>query len=258
MILAIDIGNTQTLFALYEGKEMLGQWRLATDPRRSADEFTIWLEQFLARIGKQAQDFCHVVIACVVPQSMFAITQAIKSLCKVEPLHIDSALMQKIGLTIKTERPEEVGADRLINAFSAWERFKEAAIVIDFGTATTFDVVDAEGAYCGGVISPGINLSLEALHRAAAKLPNIAVSKPTHVIGRTTVDAMQAGIYFGYLGLIERVLLEIQREMSQKPVIVATGGLAALFNAATPMIGHLLPDLTMDGLRLTAEAYWKI
>lgn len=259
MMLAIDIGNTQSLFALYDKDERLGQWRLATDPRRSTDEFTIWLEQFLSRVNRKANECSHVVIACVVPQSLFAITQAIKQLCGVTPLQIDSELMQSIGMSIQMERPDEVGADRLINALGAIQKVgKGPAIVVDFGTATTFDVISKDGAYQGGVIAPGINLSLEALHRAAAKLPNIGISKPTKVMGRTTIEAMQAGIYFGYLGLIERILLEIQAEIEQKATVIATGGLASLFAPATESIDMHEPDLTMEGLCLAAKKYWKL
>ena len=257
MILAVDIGNTQTLFALFRGDDVVGQWRLASDPRRSADEFDFWMRQFLERSQIDASAVTQAVVASVVPQSTFSITKAIMQLCGCDPLHISSDVMQQIGLQIDMSQPQEVGADRLINALAAWEQVKNSAIVLDFGTATTFDVINEHGAYCGGVICPGINLSLDALHRAAAKLPTIGIAKPNKAIGGNTVEAMQAGIYYGYLGLIERVLTEIQQEMGGAPSVLATGGLGSLFAPATTMIQAYVPDLTLTGLRLTAQRFAK-
>ncbi len=256
MILAIDIGNTHTIFALYDGSDMLGKWRLATDYRRTADEFILWIERFLARIKQQPVALTQVVLSCVVPQTMYAITSAIKENWQLKPLIIDSSVMASIGLQIKTERPDEVGADRMINALAVWDMFRQAAIIVDFGTATTFDVIDECGAYCGGVIAPGINLSLEALHRAAAQLPDVAIMKPSQAIGRSTEQAMQSGIFYGYLGLIERIIDEIRAEMPCDIMqIIATGGLAGLFYDYSNNINHIIPDLTMNGLRIAAQKY---
>jgi type III pantothenate kinase len=154
---------------------------------------------------------------------------------------------------MKMERPQEVGADRLVNAVAAWHKHQRSLIIVDFGTATTFDVVDSEGSYIGGVIAPGVNLSLEALHRAAAKLPNVAVERPARVIGRETVSAMQSGIYFGYVGLIEGIVARIREEYGAPMRVIATGGLAPLFAKATPVINALEPDLIIEGLRLIHE-----
>ncbi len=253
MILTIDIGNTDTLFALFEGKICRGEWRLATQAKRTADEYTIWLSHFLNHAGLQAGGIKTAVISCVVPRSLFSITQMVERMLGKPPLIVTRALMERIGMKVATDRPDEVGADRMINALAAWYRFHNAAVIVDFGTATTFDVVNAEGAYVGGVIAPGINLSLEALHLAAAKLPNIAVQRPQKAIGTTTETAMQAGIYFGYLGLVERIITEVKSEMITTPIVLATGGLGGLFSKATPLIDHYLPDLTVEGLRLTAE-----
>jgi type III pantothenate kinase len=254
MILTIDIGNTDTMFALFEGNICKGEWRLATQPKRTADEYTIWLRHFLTDAGLNAAAIKTAIISCVVPRALFSISRMVENLLKKPPLVITRQLMEQVGMRVVTERPDEVGADRMINALAAWHQFKQPAIIIDFGTATTFDVVNNQGDYCGGVIAPGINLSLEALHQAAAKLPNIAVQKPMKAIGTTTETAMQAGIYFGYLGLIERIVAEIKKEMQGcNPVVLATGGLGGLFSKATPLIDHYLPDLTVEGLRLTAE-----
>lgn len=253
MILTIDIGNTDTLFALFEDKECKGEWRLATQPKRTADEYSIWLSHFLNNAGLKATNIKTAIISCVVPRALFSISRMVENLLQKTPLVVTRQLMEQVGMRVGTDRPDEVGADRMINALAAWHRYHQAAIIVDFGTATTFDVVDAAGVYIGGVIAPGINLSLEALYQAAAKLPNIAVQKPSKAIGTTTETAMQAGIYYGYLGLIERVVTEIKGEMKTKPIVLATGGLGGLFSKATPLIDSYLPDLTVEGLRLTAE-----
>lgn len=256
MILTIDIGNTDTMFAVFDGTTLRGEWRLATQAKRTADEYFVWLNHFFAMSDLKPAAITKAVIACVVPRSLFPLTQMVEKLTGKPPIVVNRRIMAEIGLKIDTDRPDEVGEDRMINALAAWHRLKKPAIIVDFGTATTFDVVKGEGIYCGGVIAPGINLSLEALHQAAAKLPNVAVNHPQRAIGRTTEQAMQSGIYFGYLGLIERIILEIKTEMQEESLIVlATGGLGRLFSKATPVINEYIPDLTMEGLRLTAELY---
>jgi type III pantothenate kinase len=161
----------------------------------------------------------------------------------------DPRLKLKTGITVKTDNPSEVGADRLVNAFAAWRRFKASMIVIDFGTATTFDVVSAQGDYLGGVIAPGVNLSLDALHRAAAKLPNVAIQPPDKVIGTNTIGAMQSGIYYGYAGMVESVTAKIKKEFGAPMKVIATGGLASLYAKACPAIEQVDPDLTITGLK---------
>lgn len=254
MILAVDIGNTNTCFALYRGQECLGQWRLSTNRLRTADEFTLWLENFLARQKVAAADIAQSIVATVVPSCQFAILSSLEQLTGKKPALITAELMESLKVQVKTDNPKEVGADRLINAYAAWQQYQQPVIVLDFGTATTFDVADAQGAYCGGVIAPGINLSLEALHRAAARLPSVEIVRPAKAIGTNTETAMQAGIYFGYLGMIERIVAEIRAEMQAKPVVIATGGLAPLFAKNTAAIDHLDADLTMRGLLLVAMA----
>ena len=160
-----------------------------------------------------------------------------------------------LGMVIKTDNPAEVGEDRVINAMAAFARCSGEAIIIDFGTATTFDVVDEQGAYCGGVIAPGINLSLDALQKAAARLPNIAIKKPQKVVGTSTVEAMQSGLYYGYLGLIERIVTEIRQQTGMQGRVLATGGLAPLFAAASETIDELVENLTLEGLNLFAQRY---
>jgi type III pantothenate kinase len=253
MILVVDVGNTNTVLAVFDKGVVVGQWRMSTFANRTRDEYALWFTHFLAQKNIQCAAIKHSVLASVVPQTHFAITHVLKDLFGEAPLVVTGETIRKAGMTLEVDHPEEVGADRVINALAAYERTKGETIVIDFGTATTFDVVSAKGAYCGGVIAPGINLSLEALQRAAAKLPNVAVGKPTRATGRNTVEAMQSGIYYGYLGLIERIVKEIRAETGMKGQVLATGGLAPLFAAATSTIDALVPDLTIEGLYLFAQ-----
>lgn len=254
-ILTVDIGNTNTCFAVFDGDECIGQWRLSTNRLRTADEFTLWIENFLVRMSIPLHRLAQSIVACVVPSCRYSILQALGKLLGHEPLLVTAELMLELGMQVKLETPSEAGADRLINAYAAYHRFgRKPVIVLDFGTATTFDVANAEGDYCGGVIAPGVNLSLEALHRAAARLPSVEIAKPKTVIGRTTETAMQAGLYYGYLGMVERIAEQIRQELSQEASVVATGGLAPLFASNTKAIDHLDQDLTMQGLRLVAQA----
>ena len=254
MILAVDIGNTNTGFALFQGKQCVGQWSLSTNRLRTADEFTLWLENFLKRLKVEPEQVSQSIVACVVPSCRFAILTALTNLTKAEPLLITAELMRKVGVEVKLDNPQEVGADRLINAYAAWQNYQQPTVVLDFGTATTFDVADENGAYIGGVIAPGINLSLEALHRAAAKLPSVEITHPAKAIGTSTETAMQSGLYFGYLGMIERIVREIQKELSLTPKVIATGGLAPLFAKNSAVIDELDSDLTLRGLHLVAKA----
>jgi type III pantothenate kinase len=247
MLLAIDSGNTNIVFAVYDGEERRGEWRAASDAKRTADEYGVWLNQLMAIDGLARDDITDAIIATVVPETLFSL----KSLCRKyfasDPLIVGDPSVD-IGVGVLVSAPDEVGADRLINAAAAHWRYSGPLIVIDFGTATTFDVVDAEGNYFGGVIAPGINLSLDALHMAAAKLPRIAVQRPESVIGKRTVPAMMSGVYWGYVGLIEGLLSRIEAEFGSPMAVVATGGLAPLFAEATESIQHLDPDLTLRGL----------
>ncbi len=248
MLLAIDVGNTNTVFAVFAGDTLKGQWRMATDARRTADEYAVWLLQLMALEKIVIGDIRAVILGSVVPQTNFSFRQLAKKYFHTDLLVVGDPAV-RLGIEAVIDRPSEVGADRLVNALAAWSRYKKPLIVVDFGTATTFDVVNAKGDYIGGVISPGINLSLEALHRAAAKLPNVAVQRPEKVIGTATVPAMQSGIYFGYVGLIEGIIKRIEEEFGATMEVIATGGLSPLFARATSAIQHLEPDLTIFGLK---------
>jgi len=247
MLLAIDSGNTNIVFALFDGEAIRGEWRSSTTTDRTADEFGVWLTQLMAMEGIDRKQVDACIIASVVPAVMFNLKQLCRRYFGCEALVVGEEGVD-LGLNVLLDRPEEVGADRLVNAVAAHKFYKGPLIVIDFGTATTFDVVDGNGNYCGGAISPGINLSLEALHAAAAKLPRVAIGRPRTVIGKATVPAMRSGIYWGYVGLIEGLVSRIVKEFGQKMTVVATGGLAPLFAEATPVIDHLQGDLTLRGL----------
>lgn len=249
MLLAVDIGNTNTVFAVFDGEELRGQWRMATIRHRTADEYFVWLTHVIQEAGITMKAIDGAIIATVVPETQFAITQLCKKYFHIEqPLMIGEPTV-KLGIEVLLERPDEVGADRLVNAIEAWQRYHAPLIVIDFGTATTFDVVNAKGAYIGGVIAPGVNLSLEALHQAAAKLPSIRIRTPEKVIGTSTVSAMESGVYFGYVGLIEGIVSRIVKEFGAPMKVIATGGLAPLYSRATPLIEETVEDLTIFGLQ---------
>ncbi len=247
MLLAIDSGNTNIVFAIFDGEKIAGQWRSSTATMRTSDEYAVWLTQLMATEDRKPADIDAAIIASVVPEALFHLKSLCRDYFNSDPMVVGEEGVDP-GLEVHVDRPEEVGADRLVNAVAAHRLFEGPLIVIDFGTATTFDLVDAEGAYCGGAIAPGINLSLEALHLAAAKLPRIAIRNPGSVIGKTTVSAMQSGIYWGYVALIEGMIARMTEEFGQPTTVVATGGLAPLFNDATDRIKHLVPDLTLQGL----------
>jgi len=246
MLLAIEQGNTNTLFAVHDGQSWTAQWRAATDPQRTADEYGVWLHQLLSMRDLAMADIDDCIISSVVPQSVFNLRNLSRRYLKVEPLVVGENA--DLGITIRIEKPSEAGADRLVNAIGGYLRYGGPLILIDSGTATTFDVVGADGAFEGGVISPGINLSMQALHSAAARLPRVAIAKPAHVIGKGTVEAMQSGVFWGYVALIEGLIERIKREYPAPLQVIATGGVASLFEGATDRIDAFDPDLTLRGL----------
>jgi len=250
MLLVIDAGNTNIVFAVHDSDLWRGVWRIRTDAQRTSDEYAVWLNSLLTLSELRREQISGAVIGTVVPAALYHLRRLCRDWFHVEPLVARAAL--DWGFEIKVDQPNEVGADRLLNAMAGHQQFGGPMIVVDFGTATTFDVVDATGAYLGGVICPGINLSIEALHQAAARLPRIGIGRPQSVIGRSTVPAMQSGIYWGYVGLIEGLLTRIKSEFGSPMKVVATGGLAPLFAEGTLMIEHIEPDLTLDGLRMLA------
>lgn len=249
MLLAIDIGNTNIVFALCDEDVTHAEWRIRTDAHRTADEYAVWLFSLMEHQGHVCSSITDAIISSVVPDANFSIKTFVRHYLKCEPKLIANGDVQ-LGMKVLINHPRELGADRLLNAFAAWQTWKRPLIVIDFGTATTFDVVSAAGDYVGGVIAPGINLSLEALQRAAAKLTGISIAHPDKVVGTDTTAAMQSGIYYGYAGLIEGIVTRIAAERNETMQVIATGGLAPLYADATSVIHHVDADLTIRGLRL--------
>ncbi|HEX9462014.1 MAG TPA: type III pantothenate kinase [Alphaproteobacteria bacterium] len=247
MLLVINSNNTNTVFGAFDGETRRAAWRISTDPRRTADEYAVWLTHLMALEGLKFADIDGVVLSNVVPQASFNLVSLCRRYFKSEPVAVGD-LAVKIGFQVKLDRPEEAGADRLANAAGARNRYKMPGIVVDLGTATTFDVIDEAGNYCGGAIAPGINLAFEALYMGAAKLPRIEIRRPAQVIGKTTVGAMQTGIFWGYIGLIEGLVSRIEAEWGRKMTVIGTGGLVPLVADATPCIQHVDIDLTLKGL----------
>jgi len=246
MLLAIDVGNTNTVFALYRERELVGQWRLSTNRDRTAEEYAAALIQLMRLKGFSHEQVGAIVISSVVPQAVIGLRWMGRDFFGCRAFVVGEDLDYPIKINLNN--PYEVGADRVVNAVAAAKRYKPPMVIVDFGTATTFDVVNDEGSYCGGAIAPGINLSLEALHLAAAKLPRIAVEPPESVIGTSTISAMQSGVFWGYVGLIEGLVGRIRAEYGQPMAVIATGGMAPLFAKRCPVLQHIDRDLTMAGL----------
>jgi type III pantothenate kinase len=247
MLLAIDVGNTNIVFALYAGNIQKGMWRCMTESARTSDEYLAFLSQHFELKNLKVADVTDVIVSSVVPDVDFSIEKLARDGFGIGALFVGRDT-PNLGIDIKIDRPAELGADRLVNTFAVHRVYQCAAIVIDFGTATTFDVVDAQGAFCGGVIAPGPNLSMEALYMAAAKLPRVGVEKPRAAIAKNTVEAMRSGVFWGYVGLVEKILDKLIAELGSKPKIIATGGLATLFQSDIPAIDVIDEDLTLKGL----------
>ena len=253
MLLAIDAGNTNIVFALVDGDAIRTRWRIATDPRRTADEYAVWLSQLLQLEGFDRAAVTQVIISTVVPRALHNLQVLSTKYFGTEALIAGRAPVEW-GVMIDVDEPTSLGADRAVNTIAAHALHPGDLIVIDFGTATTFDWVDYTGAYKGGIIAPGINLSLDALVTAAAKLPRVAIEAPAgnSVIGRNTVDQMNVGIYWGYIGLIEGLATRMKAEIGRPAKVIATGGLATLFERHTAVFDAIEPDLTIQGLAMMA------
>ncbi len=249
MLLAIDVGNTNLVFAVYEGETIRAQWRAVTKVSRTADEYAVWLSQLLTLEGLSFKDLDAAIIATVVPALLFDLRDMCRKYLKVEPMRVGDPALD-LGTKPDIDRPETIGADRLCNTVAAHAKYPGAVIVVDFGTATNFDIVADNGAFSGSVIAPGANLSIEALHQAAALLPRVAINRAQKVIGRDTVSSMQSGVYWGYVCLIGGLIERIKTEYDKPMTVVATGGMAHLFRPDLPLIDHIDPDLTMRGLML--------
>ncbi len=248
MLLAIDCGNTNTVFSIWSGDRFVATWRIATDHKRTADEYYVWLSSLMLMTRTEAT-ITEAIISSTVPRVVFNLRVLCGRYFDCRPLVVGKPEC-RLPVAPRVDQGTTVGPDRLVNTVGAHARHGGDLIVVDFGTATTFDVVDTDGAYVGGVIAPGVNLSLEALHMAAAALPHIDVARPATVIGTNTVACMQSGVYWGYIGLVGGVVREIIRERDQPMKVIATGGLASLFAQGTELFHVIEDDLTMHGLVL--------
>src|SRR5436189_1435643 len=251
MLLAVDAGNTNLVFALVEDGVIRARWRIATDPRRTADQYAVWLHQLLELEGFTRADVSAVIIGTVVPRALHNLEVLASKYFGVEPL-IAGQGSAEWGVALDVADPKTVGADRVLNVIAAHALHEGDLIVVDFGTAATFDVVDYSGAYKGGIIAPGINLSLDALVAAAAKLPRVAIEAPesTSVIGRTTEEQMHIGISWGYVAMMEGLVARLRGEIGRPVKVIATGGLATLFDAHTDIFDAIEGDLTIQGLAM--------
>jgi len=247
MLLAIDAGNTNIVFALHDGNKIIHKWRISSADSRTADEYMVWLSQLLNFEKLDVSAITGAIIATVVPQTLFPLQLLCRRYFNCDALVIGDEDVE-LNVKVKLPNPEEVGADRLVNAVAAQKRYGGPMVIIDFGTATTFDVIDDNGDYHGGVIAPGVNLSVEALSMAAAKLPRVAVEKPEKVIGNSTISAIQSGIFYGYLSMVEGMVERITKEYGDPMKVLATGGLATLFNEASSVIEFVDQELTTYGL----------
>lgn len=248
MLLAIDCGNTNTVFSIWDGARFIATWRIATDHKRTADEYFVWLSSLMT-MRKLDVAVTDAIISSTVPRVVFNLRVLCSRYFDCRPLVVGKPEC-RLPVAPRVDQGTTVGPDRLVNTVGAHDRHGGDLVVVDFGTATTFDVVDSDGAYIGGVIAPGVNLSLEALHMAAAALPHVDISRPARAIGTNTVACMQSGVYWGYIGLVEGIVREVRKERDRPMKVIATGGLASLFAQDTALFDSVEDDLTMHGLVL--------
>jgi type III pantothenate kinase len=251
VLLAVDIGNTNIVFGVFEERELCHRFRAATVRSRTTDEYGALLRQLLAFRGLEPEQITAAIVASVVPPLTDVVTSALRQSIACEPKIVGPGM--KTGVAVAYENPREVGADRIVNAAAAFDRFRSGAIVVDFGTATTFDCISPKGEYLGGVIVPGIQVSLDALLRRAAKLSRVEIAAPPHVVGRNTTHALQSGIVHGYASLVDGLLEKLRDELGFPCEVIATGGLAALIASHTRSVRLVDEDLTLQGLRLLHE-----
>ncbi len=251
MLLAVDIGNSNISIGVFDSKRLITDWRLSTDRNKTCDEYGLMIRQLFAMDGIQLSSVTHSAVSSVVPPITPTWEKALRKYVKCDVLIIGTGV--KTGMELRYENPRDVGADRIVGAVAAYEKYGGPCIIVDFGTATTFDAVSASGQYLGGAIAPGIGISLEALFQRAAKLPRIEIISPRQVIGRNTVAAMQSGIVYGFAGQVDYIVTKMKAELGQSSHVIATGGLANLIAAETPCIDKVDQLLVLDGIRIVWE-----
>jgi type III pantothenate kinase len=251
VILAIDIGNTRSVFGVYDGEKLERAWRVATDRSKTSDEYGMLITTFFEQAGLKIDEVSHVIVSCVVPPVLSSFVDMCRTYLGVEPMIVGPGI--KTGLTINYENPKEVGADRIVNAVAACKLYGGPCIIVDFGTATTFCVINEKDEYVGGVIAPGIGISSEALFERASKLPRVEFAKPRSVIGRNTVVGIQSGLFYGFISQVDGIVKRIKRELGMDVQVIATGGFAEIIWNETDTIDIVNPNLTLEGLRLLHE-----
>ncbi len=252
MLLAADIGNTNTVFAIYESDRAIASWRMRTIVDRTSDEYAVFISQLLEHHHIELKEIRSCIISSVVPDANMTLRRFLQDYLSIQPVTIGQDNID-IGVDVNVDKPEDVGADRIVNTVAVKAYYTMPAIVIDLGTATTFDVIDAQGGFCGGVIAPGISLSLNALHAAAAKLPKISIRKPLVTVGKNTTQAMQSGLYFGYVSLINGMIERIEAEVEPVQSVILTGGLSSVMKDDITRLTAIDEDLTLKGLMLIAK-----
>jgi type III pantothenate kinase len=248
MLLVIDVGNTNTVLGVYDGKVLVDHWRMVTEREKTSDEWGILFRELFLFDHIDFGDFGGMIISSVVPPVLNMLEGMARKYFHVKPLIVGPDI--QTGMPIFYDNPAEVGADRIVNSVAAYERYKKSMIVVDFGTATTFDYVSFKGEYMGGVIAPGIGISSEALSQRTSKLPRVEILKPKKVIGKNTIQSMQSGIFFGYVGLVDGIVRRMKREVRSNPKVIATGGLAELIASESESIEEVNEFLTLEGLRI--------